>query len=448
MRHRSGRVFLGSVVSLGIVGCGLLVDVDGLSGGPETPGGVTEAGAEGAVLEPLDGSTDGATCLQTSDPTLLSDAIGIGAGLNFTCAVRANGTVACWGDNGSAQLGSPGSDRSIPVAVPGLTGITSVVAGNEFACALDSGGHVWCWGNNDDGEMGIGASSIDHRAPAQVGVAGKLLDKVTTIAAGGRHACAISAGALYCWGANNFLQLGRTNLPLLPGLVSGITGAIDLTLGTNYSCVLADDPSMVTPKALLCWGQNNEAQLGFVGAGTKDPQRIQMRVGAKDALPLMASGFGHTCARDESNHLLCWGENDFGQLGPGLSPGAGSPVIQNMTAFGVVRTVAAGDDYTCAVETDGKVLCLGLNGEGQLGNGTRDTAAGDAGLPPHTEVTPVSGLPSVQVMSGGGAHTCAILTHPCADRGGPVMCWGANVSGQIGNGAMDRALVPVSVRAP
>ncbi len=454
MRHRARRAaFVGLLSSL--IGCGLLVDVDGLSGGADAPSGLPEAATtESSAPEAGDGGTtadgDAAPCVQPAgDPTLLSDAIGLAGGLEFTCAVRANGTVVCWGENASSQLGSAGPDHYSPGTVPGLTGITAIAAGDEVACALDSGGHMWCWGSNDDGQIGLGAASAQDQPPTQIKVAGTALGGITAIGVGGRHVCAISAGSLLCWGANNYTQLGRTTTPFVPTTVTGVTGVVDLSLGKNYTCALADDPTKAGSKALFCWGQNDFGQLGYLGFPAKDPQRIQMRVGAKDGLPLMASGFGHTCARDEANHLLCWGENDFGQLGPGLTPGPGSPIIQDMTAFGVVRMATIGDDYTCAIEPDGKVNCLGVNGEGQLGNGTRDVITVDGGsLPPHTSITPVSGLPPAGLLAAGGAHTCAILTHACPAQGGPVMCWGSNSEGQLGNGNASAILTPVSVRAP
>jgi alpha-tubulin suppressor-like RCC1 family protein len=451
MRHWVGRIAFGGVVASVAIGCSLLTNLDGLAGGEIAPNGPGDGSADSALDGGGEGgtSTDGAACTQTSDPTLLSDAIGLAAGADFTCALRANGTVACWGENGLGQLGTPGSSRPTPVAVPGLSGITAIVAGDAFACALDSGGSMWCWGDNAAGQLGKGNASAGAHAPSRVGTTGNELDKVTAMDAGGRHACAIREGSILCWGANDFGQLGGSLAPFIPAPVGSISGAVDLSLGGNYTCVVADDPSKAAPKAILCWGQNDDAQLGFSGGATPMPQRIQMLVGTKDALPLMCSGFGHTCARDGSNHLLCWGENDFGQLGPGLSPGPGSPAIQTMNAFGVVRMAAAGDDFTCALGTDGKVQCLGLDSQGQLGNGTQDFITTDGGsYPSHTGVTGVTGLPPAERLAAGGAHTCAILTHPCPAQGGRVMCWGKNDAGELGSGSTDRSLVPVSVRAP
>lgn len=451
MRRSGWRLTFVAIVSSVAFGCSLLTNLDGLADGTSTPnGGSGDSSTDGAA-DGGEGGTlaDGATCTQVPDTSLLSDAISLAAGLEFTCALRAGGTVACWGNNDARQLGVAGASRPTPVAVPGLTGITSIVAGGAFACALDTAGSVWCWGDNDVGQLGIDTTSAEGQPPTRVGGPGKELTKVTAIGAGGAHACALVGGAIQCWGKNNLGQLGRTSAPLHPAPVASITGAVDLSLGGNYSCVVADDPLKSAPKAIQCWGDNGELQLGFVGSETEVPHRISLRVGAKDALPLVNSGYGHSCARDEASRLLCWGENDFGQLGPGLSPGPGSPTVQELSAFGIVRMAAAGDDYTCAITAaDGKVGCLGLNGEGQLGNDSQDFITTDGGsFPPHTTVTPVKGLPPADRLAAGGAHTCAILAHPCPALGGPVMCWGKNASGELGNGTNDRALVPVSVRA-
>ena len=106
------------------------------------------------------------------------------------CAVEADGSVFCWGENGSAQLAEPVSMGSSDIAlrVKGLTGATSIyyLLGGTF-CAGASLGRVYCWGNNQDGELGSGSSSAASSAtPVQV----KGLTHITSIVSASMSACA------------------------------------------------------------------------------------------------------------------------------------------------------------------------------------------------------------------------------------------------------------------
>ena len=81
----------------------------------------------------------------------------------FTCALLSNAAVSCWGVNNTGQLGSAtagcsdgngGSCSEVPIPVPGLTGVTALTAGESFACAVLTNGTVDCWGDNFSGELG------------------------------------------------------------------------------------------------------------------------------------------------------------------------------------------------------------------------------------------------------------------------------------------------------
>src|SRR5438270_799091 len=83
-----------------------------------------------------------------------------GAGFAYACAVRAGGSVWCWGSGGNGQLGnnatadSPIAVQVVTTAGPPLTGIVAVAGGSYFACALASDATVWCWGDNGQGQLG------------------------------------------------------------------------------------------------------------------------------------------------------------------------------------------------------------------------------------------------------------------------------------------------------
>jgi alpha-tubulin suppressor-like RCC1 family protein len=456
MRIRSAILLATGVLAL--AGCALLTDLSGLSGGPDPCDGGACADGSGALDASGDasggggeGGADGgdAACVPTDsvDPSLLSDAVGLALGHSSSCALRSNGTVACWGDNGEGELGVLGGDRATAGTVPGLSRIVAITAGLRFECALDADGHVWCWGANNEGQLGSAPDSAFHSPTMLKTTGGTPLSNVTAISAGDEHVCAIVNGAVWCWGENATLQLGRTTGSSLPAAIAmDLANPVEVASSGTSSCAIADGPSPGT-KALYCWGANDNDQLATTGADSAALHIIPVSLAAAGSYPVLAAGHGHICARDNKDGLFCWGENDFGQLGPNIPPGA-SPVPQAIDAFGQVRTAAAGDDFTCAIAHDGSTRCLGEDTSSQLGNGTVDFVP-DSGLaPPHTMATPVSNLSAANRIAAGTAHACVILARSCPDAPGPVKCWGLNDRGQLGNGLVKATKVPVAVLAP
>jgi len=140
----------------------------------------------------------------------------INTGSGHTCAVK-NGLVYCWGENNHGQLGdNTNTHRYTPVQVKGadgkgyLTNISQVAAGGYHTCALKTNGAVYCWGNNSFGQLSDN-TDINRYTPVQVkGVDGEgYLTDITQISAGGYHACVLKTdGTIYCWGDNDYGQLG------------------------------------------------------------------------------------------------------------------------------------------------------------------------------------------------------------------------------------------------
>jgi hypothetical protein len=92
----------------------------------------------------------------------------IALGTNHTCALLDDGTVSCWGMNGSGQLGvSAGPDHYVPVPVAGLADVVQLAAGGDQTCARHADGHVSCWGSNAYGALGDG-TTMARSTPAPV----------------------------------------------------------------------------------------------------------------------------------------------------------------------------------------------------------------------------------------------------------------------------------------
>lgn len=144
----------------------------------------------------------------------------------------------------------------------------------------------------------------------------------------------------------------------------------------------------------------------------------------------LVAGASHTCVVTGSGAVKCWGYNDAGQLGDGTTIDRPVPVDVVGLNNDVVA-IAGGIAHTCVVTKSGSVKCWGSNGGGQLGDNTID---------PRLTPVDVVGLSSgVHSITAGRQHTCALLDS------GAVKCWGANYSGQLGDGTNTQRLTPVDV---
>jgi alpha-tubulin suppressor-like RCC1 family protein len=450
--------------------------------------------ADATLEEKIDGSSDGALDGGTADipdaagaDVQVADAgaraIAISAGTVHTCALLADGSARCWGQNDYGQLGSgttgpsncynDGASVPIlcatrPLTVAGLAGATTISAGDYHACATLSDGTVRCWGFNDDGELGVGdavgpsvCSPYGSPGPCSLTpVPVKSLTNARSVSASDqRSACAVLAdGSVRCWGLNGGqLGTGTTDGPMTcPG---GIACALAPVLALDLAGVIAVDISTFHNCALLsgghvkCWGFNLTGQLGN---GTLAESFSPVPVGNISNATAITTGALHSCALLEGGTVACWGANSLGQLGAPSSencPGPTSPPFDipcatkpiAVAGLSGVVAISAGASHTCALLGDGSVMCWGSNQKGQLGSGNSTgpstCISGPAATPIPCATTPVRvlGLTGVTAISAGGVHTCAVV----AD--GSVRCWGYNVFGQLGDGTVADSAAPVAV---
>jgi alpha-tubulin suppressor-like RCC1 family protein len=142
----------------------------------------------------------------------IADATAVAVGADFACALSADHTVLCWG--GSPVALGPGIPASTckgvpcvprPAAVAGLDDVVAISAGLDHICALRAGGTVACWGANDDGGLGDGTTNASPTPVTTPGIA-----DAVAVSAGWGFTCALdSGGNVSCWGRNLFGQLGN-----------------------------------------------------------------------------------------------------------------------------------------------------------------------------------------------------------------------------------------------
>ncbi|MEN9723610.1 MAG: hypothetical protein RJB38_1596, partial [Pseudomonadota bacterium] len=407
----------------------------------------------------------------------------ISAGDAHTCAIKNDQKILCWGANASGQLGIGNSDaKNQPAEISGSGTYQEIAAGNQHTCAVQQGTQkVDCWGSNTHGQSAQTDTSQNFTTPTAVSAFNSL--KVSRLATGAQHTCAITGGnanlsdngKLYCWGNNNYGQLGlptsgqgSVTWTTTPTLIAPMLTYSEISAKGHTTCAVLGGKTR-------CWGNNDWGQLGvgdrlssfilnpvgpygIVSAGGTFSCGIEQgstycwgdnRYGQlanstfdqtkESILPLplntiaagkLSLGDEHACAITTDNALYCWGDNRYGQLGDGTTISR-----SHATKIGSgYSSVVAGARHTCAIRaSDSKLFCWGDNTSGQLGDATQQT-----GLVP----TPVYSSLAFSSMALGGSHTCAISSTSS------LYCWGKNTEGQLGIGGTSGVSVPTQVVAP
>jgi alpha-tubulin suppressor-like RCC1 family protein len=136
-----------------------------------------------------------------------------------SCGVTTDNKAYCWGLNESGVLGTGSPDNSrTPAKVTGGRRFRFVNTGVLHACGVTLANAVFCWGGNQYGQLGDGSSMDFQPRLSPVRVAGNLSFSSVSAFTLGNHSCGWTTtdGHAYCWGINDFGQLGdgsRTNRP-------------------------------------------------------------------------------------------------------------------------------------------------------------------------------------------------------------------------------------------
>ena len=365
------------------------------------------------------------------------------------------------GGSGDAVPGQDGPSAIFPVA-------SDIAAGAGFSCGVFGGGAVHCWGRNEFSQLGNGVPYLDHTLPQAVsyldenGANGPLL--ANRVAAGYDHACALTGGEVYCWGANWYQQAGTAlegkdwmlsrarKVPFLPPAGLPVPRLTAIALGVSFSCALADDG------VVWCWGGGKSGQLGRGPSlpSIQPPTPIGL-ASMKAPLPVfseLACGGYHCCALAAPNTLglprriFCWGANWSGQVDPLVATDAGhTPIPHELPDGFFPESVATGGDFSCAIGrmSSASVPALHCWGDPTRGQFACGGTCGDN----FTQSLPVPwGSDAAALrLSLGYEHSCLI------DSRQQVTCWGANRYGELGYGKVasigDQDLLPpASLKLP
>lgn len=421
--------------------------------------------------EPVDGATiDAATFAldvagqQVSGVSRLSDSIGLRAEFDADTLLQKMTTYTIVVSRGVRDLNGTPLDSAISstfttgnvVPVSGLV-FTSLATGSTHACGLIAGGAAYCWGDNQQGELGDGTLA---GSPTPVAVTGG--HQWELITAGDRVTCGVDVnGDGYCWGLTSIGAGGGPQAT--PLLIGGGLKWSTLSLHDWHAC------GLTTSGAAYCWGWDNVGEGGgdsasYAAAGclvtslSLYPHYCGAPVAVVGGLTFSSlhSLAAATCAVTPSGAAYCWGANDLGSLGAGVTTGPASCSYFDDLTFGydtipcspvpvpVVGGYAfadapSGAETACGLTTGGVPLCWGdTTALGGSSGATLSTCYG------HTICSPAP------VVVGGGAYAFTALSasgvHACGlTATGAAYCWGWNFYGQLGDGTTSYRATPVAV---
>lgn|GEM_PF-6790901 len=337
---------------------------------------------------------------------------------NHTCGIRRDGSAWCWGGGALGELGNgEEADSLVPVRVSGGGTWASLTVGASHTCGLRPDKSAWCWGGGLAGALGDGLST-NSSVPVQV------TGEWISLSAGNSFTCGVDVNATaWCWGYNAYGRLGN-------GTTTNSAVPVDLSLSEAWESVSAGGYhacGIRSGGAAWCWGWNTWGAIG-IGSMSDTPVTTPVHVLGLSVFSRVSAGGNHTCALRSDGSASCWGRGNIGALGTGsiiAYPGGSYP----MATTGVWADLTAGGDHTCGVRLATRTLgCVGENGYGQIGNGTKLAALNWTEIPG-----------SWTGVSAGARHTCAVKTD------GSAWCWGANDFGQLGTGDKVASTVPVEV---
>ncbi|MFF7683521.1 hypothetical protein ACFZA2_12265 [Microbacterium sp. NPDC007973] len=338
---------------------------------------------------------------------VISGVTRIAAGHQSIYALRSDGTVWAWGRNNVGQLGDGTTiNQSTPVQVTGLQNVVEIAANGESARALLSNGEIRSWGGNGAGVLGDG-STADRTTP------------VTT--AGTQNVARLGASsstgtASYLLTEDRRVQFDFTDPQYL---TAGDETWLNVKVASPTGAPVSAKGIAFTAPALTIYGVSTSDDSAFANVVAEDPWTAPGTVVRAEAKSSFARASRLLNVRGSNAYAV--GANYRGQFGSGQEGNWPSTPAQLPRVFPMpIVQIAAGQDFTLVLLSDGTVWSAGANDAGQLGDGSGQRTA-------RTTWARVSGVEGIEQIAAGKDWALALDDHR------NVYAWGRNDYGQIGS---------------
>ncbi|MEX2238631.1 MAG: hypothetical protein WEB00_13975 [Dehalococcoidia bacterium] len=341
---------------------------------------------------------------------------------------------------GYAGIASMAQHRPVAAAAEAPpVATTAVEEGHSVASGVSPvPGLAMAWGSDANGQLGSSACTPCF-APVTVGAGEGMTQTVIGVDAGGPrtigasfqdtgHSLAVlSNGTVWAWGNDTDNQLGNggaSENELAPVQVPGVSNAVAIAAGGMHSLALLDNGTV------MAWGSDGRGQIGDGDSGGTELPTV---VSALAGVTAIAAGAEHSLALLNDGTVVAWGRDNRGQLGDSESLSNRSTPVPVSGLTNVVA-IAAGRGFSLALLSNGTVMGWGSNHQSELGNGETD----------NQKPTPiaVSSLTSVKAIAAGAQHALALRTD------GTVRAWGAEFSGELGDGLPKNELATTPITVP
>jgi alpha-tubulin suppressor-like RCC1 family protein len=330
------------------------------------------------------------------------------------------GLGGCGGGGGDSASAVEPEGSAEPVLVADVASVTAVASGWAHSCAVDGAGQTWCWGENQYGQLGcsdngelVTDADIPYIASPCVVNSATPPMQLASVAAASVETCGLDlSDTAICWGYGIPFDPVREPIGPTPVDTTERFALLRAPMGDPGMCGLSQSG------ARYCWG------LGETTAERLVPQ-LQDDSGLQFVDIALSQGWG--CGVTAEVEAWCWGSNWFGQLGIGTVGQFDGP-LESEVPVKVVGgrsyvAVAAGLMHACALDSEGVAWCWGLI--------PGDTTYGTP--------QPVPGDQYFSAIFAGGQFTCGVAVD------GQAWCWGLNYSGELGNGSQEDSPVPLPV---
>mgnify|MGYP006287586057 CR=1 FL=1 len=310
---------------------------------------------------------------------------------DYTCATTRNSNIYCWGDRPWSQQGNEVTWR--PQKIESSVPFATVVTSWSKACGLSDSGRAYCWGKTKGNRLGNpNVDPEDDADPIPVSGVGRFHQLDTD----SEHSCAISTSEeVYCWGKGFSGQLGpESRFSAAPVPVPLSAPAREVVTGDYFSCALDEK------QTIWCWGRPFGQRRGG------DPNLRKVGDGHFDTI--RANDTGLCALRDTS--WRCWPDEILKTNAPTDSATfakASPPMVD----------IELGRSFGCGLTESGEAHCWGENGNGQLGDRTRESRPR-----PRSVATDASFID----LGVGREHACGVTDQ------GRLMCWGDSRLGRLG----------------